>query len=251
MGAREALRLAELVDSMPGEGCGPRPRPPAHLLGREVSSVGWVGSRAPSKNGARLRWGTAWGVYLASLDPEAQAPTLAGQQEGTERTLALGDPGAGGSGTKPWGRGRSGRTWSKVLVAAEAGPSPWPLPSSLRHPWGRFPETGSGPPNQLGTVSAPAGQVRRGTHRWQVCRGCRPPIQCEGFLCSVVFLNPPRGQVPGGSRGSGRGRPGSCSSVCGGSLGWRERGERPSTHGRASGIHGAWAPMSLVCALQS
>lgn len=22
----------------------------------------------------------------------------------------------------------------------------------------------------------------------QECGGCRPPIQCEGFLCSVVFL---------------------------------------------------------------
>lgn len=88
-------------------------------------------------------------------------------------------------------------------MTAEAGPSPSHLPSSLRHPWGQFPETGYGPPNQLGTVSAPVGQVSQGTHRLQVCGGCRPPIQCEGFLCSVVFLTP----EGGGSLGEAQAAP--------------------------------------------
>lgn len=86
----------------------------------------------------------------------------------------------------------------------------------------------------------------------QVCEGCRPPIQCEGFLCSVVFLTPKGGGVPGGNQGSYRGSPGSRSSVCCGSSGQLARGGAAQfTHGPASGIHGAWAPMSLVCALQS
>lgn len=162
----------------------------------------------------------AWGVYLASLDPEAEAPTLAGAAgRHLENPGPRWPPGQGGSGTKPWGRGHSSRTWSKVLVTAEAGPSPSHLPSSLRSSWGQFPETGYGPPNQLGTVSAPEGQVSQGIHRLQVYGGCRPPIQCEGFLCSVVFLTPEGGGVPGGSPGSASGWPGSGSSVCCGSSG--------------------------------
>lgn len=138
-----------------------------------------------------------------------------------------------------------------MLATAEAGPSPLHLPSSLHHSWGQFPETGSGPPNQLGTVSGPsgAGKSRGPTGRKL---GVQPPIQCDGFLCSVVFLTPGGGRSPWGNQGSYRCLPGSCSSVCCGSseAGGAEEWPGP-TQGPASGAHGAWAPMSLVCALQS
>lgn len=140
-----------------------------------------------------------------------------------------------------------------MLVTAEAGPSPSHLPSSRHHPWGQFPETGYGPPNQLGTVSGPSGAGKSGVPQVAVVcvAGCRPPIQCEGFLCSVVFLTPKGGGVPGGNQGSYRGWPGSFSSVCWPLQGSWSMGEQQPTQGPASGIHGAWAPMSLVCALQS
>lgn len=100
---------------------------------------------------------------MASLDPEAEAPTLAGatgrHPENPSRRLP---PGQGGPGTKPWGGDHSSRTWSKVLVTAEASPSPLHLPSSRHYPWGQFPETGYGPPNQLGTVSGPRGAGKSG-----------------------------------------------------------------------------------------
>lgn len=98
---------------------------------------------------------------------------------------------------------------------------------------------------------APVGQVSRGTHRLQACGGCRPPLQCEGFLCSVVFLTP----KGGGSLGGAKAAAGlarllfQCSLWLLGGR-WSAGGGRPA-HGPASGIHGAWAPMSLVCALQS
>lgn len=49
-----------------------------------------------------------------------------------------------------------------MLVTAEAGPSPSHLPSSRHYPWGQFPETGYGPPNQLDTVSGPSGAGKSG-----------------------------------------------------------------------------------------
>lgn len=80
-----------------------------------------------------------------------------------------------GPGTKPWGRGHSSRALSKVLVTAEAGPSPWPFPSFLCHPWGQFPETGSGPPNQLGTVLGPNGAGKLGDPQVLGCGGVWAP----------------------------------------------------------------------------
>lgn len=106
-----------------------------------------------------------------------------------------------------------------MLVTAEAGPSPRHIPSFLHQPWGQFPETGSGPPNQLGTVLGPNGAGKSGDPQVSGVSGdVGPPIQCEGFLCSVVFLTPRRGGVPGGNQGSYRGLPGSCSSVYCGSF---------------------------------
>lgn len=55
--------------------------------------MGWI--PVTSKKSDRLLGETAWGVYLASLDSEAEATTLAGQQEGTQRDLAPGDPRTG------------------------------------------------------------------------------------------------------------------------------------------------------------
>lgn len=101
-----------------------------------------------------------------------------------------------------------------MLVTAKAGPSPLHLPSSLHHPWGQFPESGSGPPNQLGTVLGPSGAGKSGDLHVAGVEGCRPPIQCEGFLCSVVFLTPRGGGVPGRNQGSYRGMTGFYSSVC-------------------------------------
>lgn len=102
-----------------------------------------------------------------------------------------------------------------MLVTAEASPSPSHLPSSRHYPWGQFPETGYGPPNQLGTVSGSRGAGKSGNPQVAGVSGvCRPPIQCEGFLCSVVFLTPKGGRVPGENQGSYRGLPSSCSSVC-------------------------------------
>jgi len=43
---------------------------------------------------------TAWGVYLASLDPEAEAPTLAGAAGRHQRVLAPDDPQGGGGGVQ-------------------------------------------------------------------------------------------------------------------------------------------------------
>lgn len=79
-----------------------------------------------------------------------------------------------------------------------------------------------------------------------------PPIQCEGFLCSVVFLTPKGGGVPGGNQGSYRGFPAPVPVYAVAPLGQLERGGAAQpTQGPASGIHGAWALVSLVCALQS
>lgn len=134
---------------------------------------------------------TAWGVYLASLDPEAEAPTLAGAAGRHQRVLAPDDPqggGGGGPGTKPWGRGHSSKAWSKVLVTAEAGPSPLHFlhfPSFLHHPWGQFPETGSGPPNQLGTVLGPSGAGKSGDPQVAgVWGGVGPPSSVKAS-CAV------------------------------------------------------------------
>lgn len=133
--------------------------------------------------------------------PRPRPQPWPGQQEGTQRPLAPDDPqGRGGPGTEPWGRGHSSRTWSKVLVTAEASPSPLHLPSSLHHPWGQFPETGSGPPNQLGTVSGPSGAGKSGDPQVAGVWGVQAPIQCEGFLCSVVFLIPKEGGLWGKPR---------------------------------------------------
>lgn len=100
-----------------------------------------------------------------------------------------------------------------MLVTAEAGPSPSHLPSSRHHPWGQFPETGCGPPNQLGTVLGPSGAGKLRDPQVAGVWGV-PPIQCEGFLCSVVFLTPKGGGVPWRNQGSSGGLPGSYSSVC-------------------------------------
>lgn len=99
---------------------------------------------------------------MASLDPEAEAPTLARAAGRHQRVLAPDDPRGGGVQASSPGRGHSGRAWSKVLVTAEAGPSPLHFPSFLHHPWGQFPETGSGPPNHLGTVLGPNGAGKLG-----------------------------------------------------------------------------------------
>lgn len=102
-----------------------------------------------------------------------------------------------------------------MLVTAEAGPSLAPplLPAlPLR---GNSLRQAMVLPTSWVQCQAPMGQVSWGTHRLQVCGGCRfPPIQCEGFLCSVVFLTPKGGGVPGGNQGRYRGWPSSCSSVC-------------------------------------
>lgn len=92
-------------------------------------------------------------------------------------------PRVGGPGTKSRGRGHSSRTWSKVLVTAKAGPSPLHLPSSLHLQGGQFPETGSGPPNQLGTVWGPSGAGKLGDP--QVAGvGVQPPSSVKAS-CAV------------------------------------------------------------------
>lgn len=118
VGAREADKGLECLPEAggldPRRGCGarhrPRPRPTARLPG--------VGSLVTSKNGDRqaVLGAIAWGVYLASLDPEAKAPTLAGaagrhlENPGPRRPPGQGvqalSPGAGatvaGRGQKCW-----------------------------------------------------------------------------------------------------------------------------------------------------
>ena len=135
----------------------------------------WNGQDPPvtSKNSDRLCLGRQLGEFIWLhwiLRPWPQP--WPGQQKGTQRAPAPGPPGQGGPGSK-------------------AGPAPLHLPR------GQFPETGPGPPNQLGTVSGPSGAGKSGDPPVAgVCGGCRPPIQCEGFLCSVVFLTPRRGRGP-------------------------------------------------------
>lgn len=75
-----------------------------------------------------------------------------------------------------------------MLVTPEVGLFPLD-PTPCTTPGGQFPETGSGPPNQLGTVSGPSGAGKSGVLQFVGMWGVAP-IQCEGFLCSVVFLTP-------------------------------------------------------------
>lgn len=67
---------------------------------------------------------TAWGVYLASLDPEALAPD---------------DPQGRGAQALSPGAGDTVVGFGQVLVTAKAGPAPLHLPASLHHPRGAIP----------------------------------------------------------------------------------------------------------------
>lgn len=71
-----------------------------------------------------------------------------------------------------------------MLVTPEVGPSPLDLPSSLHRSWGQFPETGSGPLNQLGTVSGPSGAGKSGDLQVVGMWGIAPPSSVKAF-CAV------------------------------------------------------------------
>lgn len=141
--------------------------------GNEDTRVpGQVGSPGFLQEGDRVHWGDSLQVYLASLDPKAKAQPWPGLQEGTQRALAPRTPRAGGPGTKPWGRGHSSRTWSKVLVTAEAGPSPLHLPSSLHTPVGVSLRQALVLSTSWVQCQAPVGQVSQGDLQVTgVCRG--------------------------------------------------------------------------------
>lgn len=73
-----------------------------------------------------------------------------------------------------------------MLVTAEAGPSPSHLPFSRHYPWGQFPETGYGPPNQLGTVSGPSGAGKLGDPQVAGVWGVQvPPPSSVKASCAV------------------------------------------------------------------
>lgn len=60
----------------------------------------------------------------------------------------------------------------------------------------------------------------------QVCGGCRPPIQCEGFLCSVVFLTPKGGGSLGEAKAATEAGPAPVPVYAVAPRGQLERGEQ-------------------------
>lgn len=178
--------LDDQVDLIPGEGAGQSIPAWAQANCHCAGNVRSPGSRdgldplVTSKKGDRLCLGSLFGF----IGSRGHGPNHGqGSRKALREPQPQMTPRVGGPGTKSRGRGHSSRTWSKVLVTAKAGPSPLHLPSSLHLQGGQFPETGSGPPNQLGTVWGPSGAGKLGDP--QVAGvGVQPPSSVKAS-CAV------------------------------------------------------------------